>query len=245
MSGEPALGRLDGAEWGLLIDRESPLTFTFDGRVHTGFKGDVVASALYAEGRALISRSFKYHRPRGVLTMAGHDANAFLQIADEPNVRADRQPITQGLAVQSINRLGSLDWDGLAALDKLGRFLPVGFYYKTFFRPRGAWPLSSARSGRSPASAGSMRTRATGTPTRPTFLPTSWWWGRGRRGSARRSRPPRPARRPCSSTNGPSLAGRCSTAAAQRGARNLWRYATISCAMPAGRGACASSRARP
>ena len=55
---------------------QAPLAFTFDGRLHSGFEGDVVASALYAQGRALLSRSFKYHRPRGVLTMAGHDANA-------------------------------------------------------------------------------------------------------------------------------------------------------------------------
>jgi sarcosine oxidase subunit alpha len=141
MSGARATGRIDGAGWGLLIDRQRPVSFTFDGRLHSGFLGDVIASALYAQGRRLISRSFKYHRPRGVLTMAGHDANSLVQVAGEPNVRADRFALTDGLAVRSINRLGSVDFDLLAVLELFAPFLPVGFYYKTFFRPRGAWKL--------------------------------------------------------------------------------------------------------
>ena len=133
-------GRLEGPDWGLLIDRTRPLAFTFDGRLHTGFAGDVIASALYAEGRRVLSRSFKYHRPRGVLTMAGHDANTIVQVADEPNVRADRYALRDGIAVASVNRLGSLDFDLYAAMGAFKRFLPVGFYYKTFFRPKGIWP---------------------------------------------------------------------------------------------------------
>jgi sarcosine oxidase subunit alpha len=136
-----AEGRLDGHGWGLLIDRQKPVSFTFDGKLHSGFAGDVIASALYAQGRRLISRSFKYHRPRAVLTMAGHDANSLVQVAGEPNVRADRFAVGDGLAVRSINRLGSLDFDLLAVLGLFAPFLPVGFYYKTFFRPRGAWKL--------------------------------------------------------------------------------------------------------
>lgn len=133
-------GRLDGPEWGLLIDRSTPLTFTFDGRLHNGFQGDVIASALYAEGRRVLSRSFKYHRPRGVLTMAGHDANTVVQVAEEPNVRADRYLLRDGIGVASVNRLGSLDLDLLAAMGLFKRFLPVGFYYKTFYWPNGVWP---------------------------------------------------------------------------------------------------------
>ncbi len=132
--------RLDGPGWGLLIDRTKPRSFTFDGRLHNGYAGDVIASALYAEGRTLLSRSFKYHRPRGVLTMAGHDANTLVQVADEPNVRADRHAIANGLAAYSINRAGSLDRDYYSALEWFARFLPVGFYYKAFFRPAGVWP---------------------------------------------------------------------------------------------------------
>lgn len=135
-----ASARLDGPDWGLLIDRNQPLAFTFDGRLHMGFAGDVIASALYAEGRRVLSRSFKYHRPRGALTMTGHDANTIVQVADEPNVRADRYAVRDGIAVTSVNRLGSLDFDLLAAMGAFKRFLPVGFYYKTFFRPKGIWP---------------------------------------------------------------------------------------------------------
>ncbi|MFA5949700.1 MAG: 2Fe-2S iron-sulfur cluster-binding protein [Hyphomicrobium sp.] len=131
--------RLEGPGWGLLIDRSQPLTFTFDGRLHNAFAGDVVASALYAEGRRLISRSFKYHRPRAVLTMAGHDANTIVQVADEPNVRADRHPVCDSMAVSSVNRLGSLDRDYYSVLGSFSRFLPVGFYYKTFYWPNGVW----------------------------------------------------------------------------------------------------------
>lgn len=133
-------GRLDGPDWGLLIDRGAPLAFTFDGRLHTGYAGDVVASALYAEGRRVLSRSFKYHRPRGALTMTGHDANTIVQVADEPNVRADRYGLRDGIAVASVNRVGSVDFDALAAIGAFKRVLPVGFYYKTFFRPKGIWP---------------------------------------------------------------------------------------------------------
>ena len=131
--------RLDGAQWGLLVDRSKPVAFTFDGQPYSGYAGDVIASALMAQGRQVMSRSFKYHRPRGPLTMAGHDVNALVQVDAEPNVRGDRHPILPGMAVTSVNRFGSLDRDKSAALGLFSRFLPVGFYYKTFFRPKGAW----------------------------------------------------------------------------------------------------------
>ncbi len=133
--------RLPTDGWGLLLDRDKPVSFTFDGKPHQGFAGDVIASALMASGRHVLSRSFKYHRPRGVLTMAGHDSNAMVQVGAEPNVRGDRHKITAGMAATSINRLGGLDRDLLAAIGAFSRFLPVGFYYKTFFRPHGAWKL--------------------------------------------------------------------------------------------------------
>ncbi|GGC86325.1 2Fe-2S iron-sulfur cluster-binding protein [Chelatococcus reniformis] len=131
--------RLDGPGWGLFIDRAKPVDFSFDGRPQRGFAGDVIASAMLAGGQTMLSRSFKYHRPRGPLTMAGHDVNSMVQVGAEPNVRGDRYPIAAGLAVTSVNRLGPLERDALAAIGLFSRFLPVGFYYKTFFRPRGAW----------------------------------------------------------------------------------------------------------
>ncbi|MEQ1576751.1 MAG: 2Fe-2S iron-sulfur cluster-binding protein [Hyphomicrobium sp.] len=131
--------RLDGPAWGLLADHTKPLTFTFDGKLFNGFAGDTIASALYAGGQTILSRSFKYHRPRGVLTMAGHEANCFVQVAEEPNVRADRYTLSNGIAVLSLNHFGSLKYDLFSVIGAFSRFLPVGFYYKTFYRPRGAW----------------------------------------------------------------------------------------------------------
>jgi sarcosine oxidase subunit alpha len=139
MRSSASAGRIDGPDYGLLIDRKRPVSFTFDGRLYGGYAGDVIASALYAQGRSLLSRSFKYHRPRGVLTMAGQDANTMVQVGAQPNVRADQYPIWDDLAVRSINRLGPLDHDLYAGIGLFSRFLPVAFYYKTFYWPRGAW----------------------------------------------------------------------------------------------------------
>jgi sarcosine oxidase subunit alpha len=125
--------------YGVFLDRSRPLSFTFEGKSVQAFAGDTIASALLAGGRSVLSRSFKYHRPRGVLGMAGHDVNAFVQVGSEPNVRGDRRPVSDGLIVTGQNYSGSLDNDRYAALGALGRFLPVGFYYKTFFRP--SWKL--------------------------------------------------------------------------------------------------------
>ena len=126
---------------GSLIDRERPISFTFDGRAHSGFAGDTIASALMANGASVLSRSFKYHRPRGVLTACGQDANSLVQVGDEANVLADRRAIEPGMAVTAQNVFGSLENDRAAWLDRLGRFMPVGFYYKAFYRPKPAWRL--------------------------------------------------------------------------------------------------------
>ncbi len=135
---EPASERLE-APFGRFIDRQKPLSFTFDSASYAGYEGDVIASALAASGRWVISRSFKYHRPRAVLSMAGHDANAKVQVGSEPNVNADLRAVSDGLAVSPVNFSGSLDHDRMAILDRLGRFMPVGFYYRSFFRSPGGW----------------------------------------------------------------------------------------------------------
>ena len=100
---------------GLLIDRDTPIEFRFEGRGYQGYAGDTIASALAANGVKVLSRSFKYHRPRGILTMAGQDANTLVQLEHEPNVLADRHPIAEGLEVRAQNVFGSLDrdWDAL------------------------------------------------------------------------------------------------------------------------------------
>lgn len=140
------------APHGTLIDRAAPRSFTFEGREVHGFAGDTIASALAANGIWLLSRSFKYHRPRGALTLAGQDANTLVQLPDEPNVLADRTPIAQGMQVSGQNYHGSLHSDRGMLMQRFARFLPVGFYYKAFYKPRGAWekwwePFFRARAG--------------------------------------------------------------------------------------------------
>ncbi|MBZ9733605.1 (2Fe-2S)-binding protein [Mesorhizobium sp. CA18] len=124
------------APFGSRIDRSQPIRFTFEGKPFKGYEGDSIASALAASGQWVLSRSFKYHRPRGILSMTGTDANALVQLPFEPNAAAERTPIREGLRVSAQNVNGSLERDRDAIMDRFGRFLPVGFYYRTFMGPR-------------------------------------------------------------------------------------------------------------
>jgi sarcosine oxidase, subunit alpha len=124
------------------IDRGRPIAFTYSGKALTGFAGDTVGSALYAEGRRVFSRSFKYHRPRGLLCCSGHCPNCMMTVDGVPNVRVCVEPLRAGMEVRDQNVFGSVDRDLLAVVDKVGGpFTPVGFYYRTMIRPRRAWPL--------------------------------------------------------------------------------------------------------
>jgi sarcosine oxidase subunit alpha len=124
---------------GLLVDRDRPVSFAWEGARYQGVAGDTLASALAANGEWILSRSFKYHRPRGVLTMAGQDANTLVQLKGEPNVLADRLPVSEGLEAWGQNYSGSLKRDRNAVLGLFSRFMQVGFYYRAFYRPRGIW----------------------------------------------------------------------------------------------------------
>ncbi|MFG3499704.1 2Fe-2S iron-sulfur cluster-binding protein [Pseudomonas sp. NPDC047963] len=126
---------------GLLIDRSCPLSFSFEGTDYQGFAGDSIASALLANQRWLLSRSFKYHRPRGPLSMAGQDANSLVQLPSEPNVLADAHPLSAELRVTGQNYAGSLDHDRDVLLGKFSKFMPVGFYYRSFYKPKGMWKV--------------------------------------------------------------------------------------------------------
>ncbi len=132
--------RIDGKG---LIDRTKPVRFRFDGKDYAGYKGDTLASALLANDVRLVGRSFKYHRPRGVLTAGSEEPNALVEVVgptnQTPNVRATMQEVFEGLVAQSQNRLGSLRFDLLAVNDYLAPFLSAGFYYKTFMWPRAFW----------------------------------------------------------------------------------------------------------
>lgn len=139
------------APYGSLIDRDQLVNFSFENKTLPGFAGDSIASALAANNQWLLSRSFKYHRPRGILTMAGQDANTLVQLPSNPNALADREAITDNLAVMGQNYSGSLRHDRGSLLGLFSRFLPVGFYYKAFFKPRGIWekwaPLIRKKAG--------------------------------------------------------------------------------------------------
>ena len=117
--------------------------FTFDGRAVEARAGDTVAAALLAEGTRLMGRSFKYHRPRGVMTAGSEEPNALLETGrgarQVPNVRATVQEVWDGLETRSQNRWPGLDNDLLAVNDLLAPFLSAGFYYKTFMWPRRTW----------------------------------------------------------------------------------------------------------
>src|SRR5512137_743859 len=126
------------------VDRSKPLRFTFDGRTYTGFAGDTLASALLASGVRVFGRSFKYHRPRGVIAAGSEEPNALVTvIRDEarrtPNLRATQVELYEGLAAISQNRWPSLDFDLQAVNDVLSPLLPAAFYYKTFMWPKAAW----------------------------------------------------------------------------------------------------------
>ena len=127
---------------GEAIDRSLPVEFEFDGRRVQGFQRDTVASALYAQGTRVFSRSFKYHRPRGLLCCSGNCPNCLVTVGDEPNVRACTRPVEPGLRVRSQNAWPSLGLDLLSLLDRLHWLMPVGFYYKALHRPKALWLLA-------------------------------------------------------------------------------------------------------
>lgn len=148
----PTLGRL--------INRAQPQTFTFNGQKMAGYAGDTLASALLANDQMLMGRSFKYHRPRGVVGSGAEEPNALLTLgtgaAMEPNQRATQTELFDGLAARSQNHWPSLDFDIGIINNYAARFLPAGFYYKTFIHPRAAWkhlfePIIRQSAGLGPA----------------------------------------------------------------------------------------------
>ncbi|MER9091752.1 sarcosine oxidase subunit alpha family protein [Mesorhizobium sp. M0700] len=126
------------------ISREVPVNFTFDGRKLAGYRGDTLASALLANGVALVGRSFKYHRPRGIFSAGPEEPNALVTLGSagrrEPNLPATTLELADGMVVESQNRWPSLAFDVQSVNGLLAPFLSAGFYYKTFMGPtRRAW----------------------------------------------------------------------------------------------------------
>jgi len=125
-------------EW---IDRNTPVSFSFEGESFTGFRGDTISTALWANGVRVIGRSFKYHRPRGIFSLNDSDSNLIMEDRERTNIRADLTPIRPGLDLKAVNTWGGVRHDLLRALDWFGAFTPVGFYYKAFHNPRALFPF--------------------------------------------------------------------------------------------------------
>ena len=140
--GHEQMSQKDRLGTGGRINRAIPLTFTFNGRTYQGFQGDTLASALLANGVHFVARSFKYHRPRGIVTADVAEPNAVVQL--ESGVHGAERARDRDRAVpavaSSVNAEPSLENDKYAINQKLSRFLPAGFYYKTFMWPRNMWP---------------------------------------------------------------------------------------------------------
>ncbi len=147
-----------------LIDRARPVRFVFDGVGYDGFAGDTLASALLANDVRLVGRSFKYHRPRGILTAGSEEPNALVTVGQgagaEPNVRATVQELHAGLEARSQNRWPSLALDVLAVNDLAAPFLGAGFYYKTFMWPSSFWEKLYEPAIRRAAGLGALSGRA-------------------------------------------------------------------------------------
>jgi sarcosine oxidase, subunit alpha len=129
--------RVDGLGF---VDRSRPIRFTFDGVAYQGYAGDTLASALLANGVHLVGRSYKYHRPRGILSAGAEEPNALVSLSRgpgrfTPNLRATQIELYEGLEASSQNRWPSLAFDVGAVNDLLSPLLGAGFYYKTFMGP--------------------------------------------------------------------------------------------------------------
>ncbi|HEX9451518.1 MAG TPA: glycine cleavage T C-terminal barrel domain-containing protein [Burkholderiales bacterium] len=125
-------------EW---IDRSTPVDFEFEAERFQGFVGDTISSALCAAGVSALGRSFKYHRLRGVLSMANHDVNALFQDGGRPNLRGDVVPLRKGMCLAAVNTFGGVKYDRARILDWLSALFPVGFYYKAFHSPKSLFPF--------------------------------------------------------------------------------------------------------
>ena len=137
----PANLRVQSSEF---IDETIRISFKFNGKTYHGFKGDTLASALLANNVHLVGRSFKYHRPRGIMTAGSEEPNAIVQVNDssdrtEPNVRATEVEIYEGLEASSQNCWPSVNFDIGGINNAISAFLPAGFYYKTFMWPASFW----------------------------------------------------------------------------------------------------------
>ncbi|MCP3689523.1 MAG: FAD-dependent oxidoreductase, partial [Gammaproteobacteria bacterium] len=125
------------------INREKHINFQFNGKNYSGCGGDTLASALLANGVHMVGRSWKYHRPRGILSAGAEEPNAIFQLENGeytvPNARGTQVELYEGLTASSVNCWPSLDFDLMSINSKFARMMPAGFYYKTFMWPKSMW----------------------------------------------------------------------------------------------------------
>ena len=147
---------------GGLVDHKKTINFTFNGQILTGLKGDTLASALLANDKKLVGRSFKYHRPRGIVAVGSEEPNAIMEIGSgpykEPNTKATTTEIFNGLEANSQNHRGPLGFDLMAITDFLSPLLGAGFYYKTFMWPKAFWEKLYEPAIRNAAGLGTLST---------------------------------------------------------------------------------------
>jgi sarcosine oxidase, subunit alpha len=125
-------------EW---INRAKKIQFTFEGEQFTAYEGDTISSALWAAGQKVLGRSFKYHRARGVLSLANHDVNVMVTDGIDTNIRGDVVEVKDGMSLFAVNTSGSVKNDKNSYIDSISPLLPVGFYYKAFHTPRRLFPF--------------------------------------------------------------------------------------------------------
>ncbi|MHC1742889.1 MAG: 2Fe-2S iron-sulfur cluster-binding protein [Syntrophobacteraceae bacterium] len=124
------------------ITRDREVLFYYRGKPMKGLAGDTIATALYANGVRIFSRSMKYHRPRGLYNLDGLSSHCLMTVDGDPNVRACRTPLRDGMAVAPQNVLGTPEWDLLSVMQYLSFAMPAGFYYKVFHKPAWLWPYA-------------------------------------------------------------------------------------------------------
>jgi sarcosine oxidase subunit alpha len=125
-------------EW---INRTKKINFSFEGEPYSAYEGDTISSALWAAGQKVLGRSFKYHRARGVLSLANHDVNVLVTDGVDTNIRADVVEVKEGMELTAVNTSGGVKKDKKSYLDAISPLLPVGFYYKAFHTPRRLFPF--------------------------------------------------------------------------------------------------------
>jgi len=126
----------------LRIDSSRKVPFIFRGKTYYGLEGDTIATALYANGIRIFTRSLKYHRPRGLYSLDGECSNCCMEVDGIPNVRCENTLLKKGMEVKEQNVKGSLENDMMSFIDKMDWMMPAGFYYKTMHKPAAIWPTA-------------------------------------------------------------------------------------------------------